>query len=151
LRNFDYLVVSEQQTSSMESRALVSLRREVRHLVHRTCRQRLEGDEMGAKEALDSGLTKLLSAEPAADIEEPVVREWIEAEEAEFDRAILISDLIVSRIGQNAPQKQTSSKSASAASTAPSSPRPAATGAPVIADMLDDMLSQQKRPRARSA
>jgi len=105
---------------------------------------------MGAKEALDSGLARLLSAEPAADIEEPVVREWIEAEEAEFDRAILISDLIVSRIGR-APQEQAAAKSVSAAPPAPSRSRPAASGAPVIADMLDDMLSQQKRPRARSA
>jgi len=135
----------------MESRALVSLRREVRHLVHRTCRQRLEGDETGAKKALDSGVARLLSAEPAADIEEPDVREWIEAEEAEFDRAILISDLIVSRIGQDTRQEQASSKSVPAASPTPSRSRPAATGAPVIADMLDDMLSQQKRPRARSA
>jgi hypothetical protein len=135
----------------MESRALVSLRREVRHLVHRTCRQRLDGDETGAQKALDSGLANLLSAEPTANVEEPAVREWVAAEEAEFDRALLISDLVVSRMGRAERQEKTTVKASQVIHPAPAHSRPAATGSPIIADMLDDMLSQQKRPRARSA
>jgi hypothetical protein len=153
LRNLDFLVMSEQQTTSMESRALLSLRREVRHLVYRTCRQRLEGDETGAQQALDSGLANLLAAETVVVAKEPAVREWVEAEEAEFDRALLISDLVASRLGRDARRENARAKASRAAPPPPASaqPRPASAGVPGIADMLDDMLSQQRRPTARSS
>lgn len=140
----------------MESPALASLRREVRQLVHRTCRQRWEGDAAAAQEALDSEIARLLARQAGDGVDEATVRGWVAADEADFDRAVLISDLVASRIGAAGATTKPSVAGATVAppatpAAAPARSRPPAGTVPGIADMLDDMLTQQKPRKARSA
>ncbi len=126
------------------------LRREVRAAVFRTERLRRAGRETEASGQLQGELAATrarLAALGRVDTAGTVHR-WRAEDEAAFDLAALIGDLMHERAGASAPARPP------AAVFAPSLPSPPpvraapAGGIPGLADLLDDMLTQERsRPR----
>ncbi len=137
----------------MEANARDLLRRGVRAAVYRACWRRLEGDEAGAQDLLSCELPAVRSsASAAAAADDELVRSWLDEDTADFDRAVLISDLVARRAAS------TGMPAASAAPVVPvnkpastTSERPVrGTSSPAIADLLDGMLAQERRERIAS-
>lgn len=132
----------------MEITARDRMRRGVRAAVYRACWRRLEGDEPGAQALLACEVPAALAHEGASGADEALVRTWLEEDTADFDRAVLISDLIARRSPVvAAPSAAQPVRSAAPAVELAARPpeRP-----PAIADLLDGMLAQERRMRAAS-
>lgn len=141
----------------MEPNARELVRRGVRAAVYRSCWRRLEGDEPGAQALLSCELPVVLadSKQPVA-IDDELVRTWLVEDMADFDRAVLVSDLVARRTA--GPQAQAPDKAAAMMSRSPVITEVQAgvaadapvrkSGSPAIADLLDGMLAQERRVRA---
>lgn len=138
---------------SMEITARDHVRRGVRAAVYRSCWRRLEGDESGAQSMLSCEVPAALAfGNDAGALDDELVRAWLDEDTADFDRAVLISDLVARRAGAVAmpvavPQARTSEPAPVPLSTRPSR---ANAGPPAIADLLEGMLAQERRVRAAS-
>ena len=144
---------------SMQLSPREKLRHDVRAVVHRACWRRVEGDAPGAHAQLDTELAQLIEAAGETAPESSVVREWVGNDREDFERGLLIGDIVARRLRQAAP---VAAGPAPAAFAAPASAPAAApstsevpgrlrrTEAPGIADLLDDMLDQDRRARGRS-
>lgn len=91
--------------------------------------------EIGTAE--DSGIT------------DKALRDWVTEDEDSFEHAVLISELVSKNLGPvraGAPAPETRAAAAPAA-PAKTQPRQRPATVPGIADMLDDMLSQQRDRR----
>lgn len=132
------------------------LRRGVRAAVYHACWRRLDGDEAGAQAILDCEVPAALAQAGEGAMDEAEVRIWVDEDTADFDRAVLISDLVARR-GRIATS-QPAMTSAAASVYARPAPRvvedtpPARISGevPAIADLLEGMLTQERRLRAAS-
>jgi hypothetical protein len=137
----------------MEPNARDILRRGVRAAVYRACWRRLEGDESGAQALLSCELPAALSnSGDAGTVDDELVRSWLDEDTADFDRAVLISDLVARRSGGGvaaspgaAPALAAAPARAASAAPEPPARRPRS---PAIADLLDGMFEQERRARA---
>ncbi len=140
-----------RESTAMEPSSRDCLRRAVRRAVHHACWRRLEGDH--AKIHADAGpdIAAARTEFAEATVTDDDVRQWIADDEADFDRAILISDLVarrVARTAEPAPALERVAKPAAAARQATPEialPRPVRT-APSITALLDDMFAQRSAP-----
>ena len=132
----------------METNSREVLRRAVRRAVHRACWRRLEGEAESTPAELAVEITQV-RVEHAVAVAEVEVQSWITEDEGEFDRAMLISDLVARRV-----QRCAAPAAAAAAPAAIVEPereivaRPPVRSSPSIADLLDDMFSQQQSATA---
>jgi hypothetical protein len=129
----------------METNSREVLRRAVRRAVHRACWRRLEGDTESTHTERTVDLAQV-RAENAGAVAEVEMQSWIAEDEAEFDRAMLISDLVARRV-------QRSAAPAPIPALVPAGivepereiiARPSGRASPSITDLLDDMFSQQQ-------
>jgi hypothetical protein len=132
------------------------VRREVRTAVFRTNMLRRAGRAVEADEQLSGELAAAQARLAALGHHDAVgtLRCWRMEDEAAYDYALLIADLV-------APQSASAPTPAAVAApprsgVEPSSPAtvplafpPPPTGVPGLADLLDDMLSQERRSRPR--
>ena len=135
----------------MEPTSREHLRRAVRRAVHHACWQRLEGDHEHINANPHEEIAQARAASSAADVTDEDVRAWIMEDEAEFDRAILISDLVARRVQRTAEAPPPPSASAPVrAETTAKAPAPEIVvrapvrSAPSISALLDDMLAQRR-------
>lgn len=126
---------------SMESTARDRLRRDVRRVVHHTCLRHFEHDQSSVPTRAEYDLEAPRAACTDTTITDDEVSRWIEEEEAEFQRAVLISELVARRVGS---RSTTASTKAAAVLEAPAAPaaRPARSE-PSITALLDDMFAQR--------
>jgi hypothetical protein len=135
----------------MEITARDRVRRGVRAAVYRSCWRRLDGDEPGARAVLACEVPAALAhGGEGGAVDDELVRAWLDEDAADFDRAVLISDLVARRAGAVRGPAATSFAGTSGPASATPSTKPArpASGAPAIADLLDGMLAQERRMRA---
>lgn len=135
------------------------VRRGVRAAVYRACWRRLEGDEPGAEALLACELPAALSQAVESDApDDALVRAWVDEDAADFDRAVLIRDLVarqatpaVAPAAAAQPGRIPFAPRRSAPEPMPEPVHPGATaGSPAIADLLEGMLAQDRRMRAAS-
>lgn len=143
----------------MESTSLEKLRRSVRLAVHRACRRRQEEGDAGWR----AGCAEILSLAGAAGAsQEARLPQWIADDEADFDRAVLISDLVAARLARQAPSAAFIYSPPAGAAPSTEAPAPgsgtaasssggtrAAGSSPAIADLLDQMLAAQRPSASR--
>lgn len=128
------------------------LRRDLRAAIFRAARLHRAGRELEADEQLAGELAAVQARLAARGDEDAAatVRRWQGEAEAAFDLALLVAELV-------APQP--TAPPPAAPDTAPTFPRPAAVptlafppppaGVPGLADLLDDMLAQDRHSRPR--
>lgn len=131
----------------METNPREVLRRAVRRAVHRACWRSLEGDSAPTQSDLATEITRARAEHgDAGPISEVEVQSWITEDETEFDRAMLISDLVARRVHRTVAPVAVEEE----IPVVPVSPepviaaRPPTRTSPSIADLLDDMFSQQR-------
>lgn len=136
----------------METTARDRMRRGVRAAVYRACWRRLEGDEPGAQALLACEVPAVLSHEGPSGVDDELVRAWLDEDTADFDRAVLISELITRRGAGVVPSPPRVAAVRTQASASPDerASRTASAASPAIADLLDGMLAQERRVRATS-
>jgi hypothetical protein len=127
------------------------LRTTIRRIVHRACWRRHDGDEAGAVATRDAELDAFLNTLDGPTLPSTTLQNWIEQDEAEFEHAILISDLVARRMSRAAgdlgpPIPDSLRLVPSPRMEDPVPPRPRREHVPAVADLLDEMLSQQARP-----
>ena len=123
-------------------------RRAVRDAVFRACRLRLNGRISAADELLASELLSAqarLGASGVADAA-ALVHQWYREDEAAFALAQLISELVGERLQSAGTPRTTLAVDRPDAPHAPASP-PAAGGPPGLADLLDGMLTEERRAK----
>jgi len=129
-----------------------NLRRQVRSVVHRVCMQRHRG-EVDAPD-LEAELSDLFAHEGLERPADDELSRWLDEDHADFDRAVLVSELIseserrpaseVISVPVPVPVTQRTPEPARPAVEQPT--RPARlNGAPSVADLLDGMFAQQGR------
>ena len=126
------------------------LRRDVRTAVFHSCRLRVDGHAARADEHLADELAAAQAqlATDGMNDAAAVVRDWVEGDEAAFAQAQLTSELLFERL----PRTETGPAPLSTDHPGPPSAtpsRPVVGGVPGLADLLDDMLSQERRPKPR--
>lgn len=140
----------------MESNSRDCLRRDVRRAVHQACWRRLEGDQSADSQDGFKAVAEIRAAYAGADVSDEEIRRWVAEDEADFDRAILISDLVARRVMRAAPAPAAATAATPVAANAPAranapaaagarpadAPRPVRT-APSISTLLDDMFAQR--------
>lgn len=133
------------------------IRRGVRAAVYRACWRRLDGDEAGAQAVLACEVPAALAPEgEAPGVDDAIVQGWLQEDMADFDRAVLISELVARRTpAPAAAQTPAHARAPARAMPAPADrdedlPRPVPGSVPAIADLLDGMLAQERRMRAAS-
>ena len=113
---------------SMETTARDRVRRGVRAAVYRACWRRLEGDETGAQAVLACEVPAALSH--GGEVDDELVRGWLDEDAADFDRAVLISELVARRAGAaGAVPAAPRAARVPEPDIAPASPRPSRAGA----------------------
>jgi len=134
----------------MRPQSYDQLRRDVRTAVYRACRLRADGHGVRADEQLGDELAAAqaqLATDGMADAV-MAVRAWVEADEAAFAQAQLTSELLLERLPRTevgaAPLLAENPRSFVAPQL-----RPPVSGVPGLADLLDDMLSQERRAKPR--
>jgi hypothetical protein len=130
----------------MEVIPIEKLRRSVRTAVHRARRRR---DDVDGLDGVD--VAEILSLADGVASDE-MVRQWVMDDESDFERAVLISEMVAARLRHAPGLREVSPEPP--ASSRPSQPelvRAAARSGPRdIADLLDEMLVQQApKPAAR--
>jgi len=131
----------------MESTDRDRLRRETRRVVHQTYLRHFERDPMGTPARKDYDLSRIRAECSASLITDEELNHWIDEDEHEFQRALLISDLVARRVGtRTEPAPAKAPVTVEPLPAAP--PRPARTE-PSIADLLDDMFAQRKPAPSR--
>jgi len=130
----------------METTARDRMRRGVRAAVYRACWRRLEGDEPGAQALLSCEVPAALAQSEGGAVDDELVRAWLDEDAADFDRAVLISDLVARRTTFVSPLASMPQPVRAPEPVRERHARPAA-GAPAIADLLDGMLAQERRVR----
>lgn len=123
-------------------------RRAVRDAVFRACRLRLNGRISAADELLASELLSAqarLGASGVADAA-ALVHQWYREDEAAFALAQLISELVGERLQSSDTPRATLTVDRPDAPHAPSPP-PHAAGPPGLADLLDGMLTEERRAK----
>jgi hypothetical protein len=132
----------------MEPNSRECLRRAVRRAVHQACWRRLDGDHALIHADPSAEIAAARAAHHAIDVTDEDVRIWIAEDEAEFDRAILISDLVARRVlrtaapaGMVAPAPRVEPTPSAARDVDVRTP---VRTAPSITALLDDMLAQQR-------
>jgi hypothetical protein len=135
----------------MEPTSRDQLRRAVRRAVHHACWQRLEGDHEHIHADPTAEIAEARAACPVPEVTDDEVRRWITEDETEFDRAILISDLVARRVQRTAaPPAPTPAPvrvepvTITAAAAREIVVRAPVRTAPSITALLDDMLAQQR-------
>lgn len=126
---------------SMESTARDRLRRDVRRVVHRTCLRHFEHDQSSVPTRTEYDLEASRAACTDATITDDEVSRWIEEEEAEFQRALLISELVARRVGSRSTTAPT--KAAAVLETPAAAATRPARSEPSITALLDDMFAQR--------
>lgn len=121
------------------------LRRAVRRTVHQHCLLRLEGDFAATHTNLTSEIDSVRAAHPRAALPDAELESWIAEDETEFDRAMLISDLVARRVQRTAAPvvERAAAPVVVALPREPVERRPART-APSISTLLDDMFAQER-------
>ena len=136
----------------MENIAREKLRKEVRAVVHRACWRRLEGDSTAADDQLSGDLASVLAIAEAAQPDEIELQRWRCEDEADFERGVLISELVARRM-----ERMPRVAAAAGSNTVPSrdaeeSTAPSVRAGPAsIADMLDGMLAQERGSRSKKS
>lgn len=139
------------------------MRREVREAVFCACRQRMVGAPATAEEWLATEMALLRVRHGEVPLPESELLQWQRDDEASFAQARLTSELLAEQLGGRPailgehalPAARARVVDTFAENNAASSTRVAAEpayplgGAPAIADLLQDMLDQEQRPRAR--
>lgn len=140
------------------------MRREVRDAVFCACRQRMVGAPATAEEWLATELALLRVRHAEATIPETELLQWQRDDEAAFAQARLTSELLAEQLGGRfnalgetalpAARARTSDTflehdSAGGGPRVTAEPAYPLGGAPAIADLLQDMLDQEQRPKAR--
>lgn len=130
------------------------LRREVREAVFCACRQRLVGAPATADDWLNTEFAMLRVQHAAAQITEAELSMWQREDEETFAHAKLVSDLVAEQLRRAELPASLSANSSSA--TAHSRPPVAVESKPLgsvpdVADLLEGMLLQERRARARPA
>jgi hypothetical protein len=131
----------------METNSREVLRRAVRRAVHRACWRRLEGEAESTPAELAVEITQV-RVEHAVAVAEVEVQSWITEDEGEFDRAMLISDLVARRVQRCAAPAAAAAPAAIVEPEREIVARPPVRSSPSIADLLDDMFSQQQSATA---
>jgi hypothetical protein len=126
------------------------LRRDVRTAVFRACRLRADGHAARADEQLADELAAAQAqlASDGMNDAAAVVGDWVEGDEAAFAQAQLTSELLFERLprAENGPAPLSADRPGPPSATPP---RPAVGGVPGLADLLEDMLAQERRPKPR--
>ena len=124
------------------------LRRAVRAAVYHACWRRLDGDDAAAEAVLAAEVPAALaaSAEPMS-MDDEIVRAWLDEDMADFDRAVLISDLVTRRTAP-AAASALHTKTPRPHHREPDPARRPAGSPPAIADLLEGMLVQDRKARA---
>lgn len=125
----------------MELTAREKLRRDVRAVVHRACWRRFEGDETAAQSILAGELPPILTDAASDESATDTLRRWLDEDEADFAQALVISDLVARRMNRPAAAFTPASQTAPLPATRS---RLGGGASPSVADLLDDMFSQQK-------
>ncbi len=129
------------------------IRSGVRAAVYHACWRRLDGDDEAADAILAAEVPAALaeSAEPMS-IDDASVRAWLTEDRADFERAVLISDLVTRRAGRFAAPAADAMPAPGPRllQEEPERPRRAADNPPAIADLLEGMLIQERKARAAS-
>lgn len=138
-------------TTVMEPNSRDTLRRAVRRAVHQACWRRLEGDHGRGEAESFREIDHLRAEHPEAHVSDDDIRAWIAEDEGDFDRAILISDLVARRVQRTAePEAAPAPTPVAAREEVPvRAAREAVVRAPVrtapsITALLDDMFAQQR-------
>lgn len=133
------------------------LRREVREAVFCACRQRLVGAPVAAEDWLATEIALLRVQHEGAGVTDTELTMWQREDEDTFAHAKLVSELVAEQIGRvTANQPALAPAVAAEPVLMPTRSRRAAepdpvSGVPGLADLLQDMLDQEQRPRARPA
>ena len=147
--------LSERATDMKPEEELLLLRREVRDSVFRSERLHRAGRTADADEQLAGELAAAQArlAESGRDDAAGTLLRWRGEDESAFALAELVADLVAERGLRLVPATQPVFASPSAPigdTAAPQFAFPApATDIPALADLLDDMLSQERRAPAR--
>lgn len=134
----------------MEITARDRLRRDVRRVVHQTCLRHFERDPAGTPARGDYPLDAVEAARVEAAVSTEDLQQWIAEDEAEFERALLLSDLVARRINGTTITAAPAATATAAVTPVRAAPapddttaaRPART-APSITALLDDMFAQR--------
>ncbi len=137
----------------MNAEDLLLLRREVRTAVFRAARLRRAGRDLEADEQLAAelaGAQARLASHGVADAAGEILR-WRMEDDAAFAIALMIGEIVLEGLNQPSPAAVPAPGPATAAAhPSPVSAHafpPPPTGVPGLADLLDEMLSQERRPR----
>jgi hypothetical protein len=137
----------------MELTARDRLRRDVRRVVHQTCLRHFERDAAGTPDLRDYALDAMEAARDAAAVSQADMQQWIAEDEADFERALLLSDLVARRISATtitAAPSATATTAVAPVQTASPAEEAAASrpvrSAPSITALLDDMFAQRAAP-----
>lgn len=125
----------------MEPTVREKLRQALRTAVHRACWHRREGDAAGAEVMLASETDAVLAAAGVVETGADEIVRWREEDAADFDHAMLIGELVSRRL---APQVAAPAPAEILPRPLARPPRARAGVAPEIADMLDEMLAQER-------
>lgn len=120
-------------------------------MVYASCRRTMDSKDV----VLSSDLTKAIRAELGTATEtgltNKILGEWISEDEDSFENALLISELVSKNLNPVRPSQSAPKTEVRPATPAASAPkahsRRNSQTAPGIADLLDDMLSQQRERR----
>ncbi|HLP02840.1 MAG TPA: hypothetical protein VK163_12505 [Opitutaceae bacterium] len=133
------------------------LRREVRAAVFRTERLRRAGRDVEADEQLASEIAGAQARLAAAEVSDPaaILLRWRMEDDAALAIAHLIGEIVTEglSVGENMTRRIGPGSHESAQPHRPATPTAAfpdpPTGVPGLADLLDEMLSQERRARPR--
>ncbi len=124
-----------------------TLRRKVRLAVHGVCMRQHQRDTTGPD--LEGALAELFAREGAERPAEDVLQRWLDEDQADFDRAVLISQLVSQSerrvvIQPIAAPVAERAREPARAEPAPAPQRPSrGSGSPSVTDLLDGMFAQQ--------
>lgn len=145
----------------MQAEDELQLRREVRAAVFRAERLRRAGRAVEADEQLAAELAGAQGRLAAAGAPDPAatLRQWRLEDDAAWSIAHLIGEVVLDGLADSGAHAERRDRTAPADTAAPA--EPPATGAPVfafpappsgvpgLADLLDEMLTQERRARPR--
>lgn len=123
-------------------------RRMVRDAVFRACRLRLNGRIAAADELLASELLSAQARLGATGLSDAaaLVHQWYGEDEAAFALAQLIGELVGERLRSLVTQRTPLEADRPSGGPAPAVP-PRAGGTPGLADLLDGMLTEERRSK----